>query len=327
MQAASPSLARRGEPIAAPVPFPRMSEQARAENQDGRQAQADGPTDISASGWMGIAKQTWAESGKDNLNLVASGIAFNGFLAIFPLLTAVVLGYGLVASPGQVAQHIAMLTQSLPQDAASLIGDQLKNMVQSSSAATGIGVVVTLAVAIYGAMRGASGIITGLNIIYDIKESRSFVWQTLTALAITLGAILLFIVASVAISLVNSISALLPQLGGTVHQILQIGFWFAAAAAVSLVVAAIYAYAPNREEPEWRWLSPGAIVATVVWVIATFAFSFYVSNFGNYNATYGALGAVIIFLTWLYLSAYILMFGAELNQVLERRARAERQQG
>ena len=284
--------------------------------------EGESPTEISASGWWDIAKRTWAESSEDNLSLVASGIAFNGFLALIPLLTAVVLGYGLVASPEQVAQHIATLAQSIPEAAAELIGQQLSNMVESSGAATGFGIVLTLAIAIYGAMRGATGIIIGLNIIYDIEESRSFLWQTLTALAITLGAILLFVVASLAISLVNSLAGLLPQLGGVVHQVLRFGFWIGAAAVVSLVIAAIYAYAPNRGQPQWRWLSPGSIIVTLVWIAATFAFSFYVSNFGSYNATYGALGAVIVFLTWLYLSAYILLFGAELNQVLERRARS-----
>lgn len=297
-----------------------MSQRDTGKNDVGMVAHAEGPTDISPQGWWDIAKQTWAESGEDNLSLVASGIAFNGFLALIPLLTAVVLGYGLVASPELVAQHIATLAQSIPQDAAELIGQQLNNMVQSSGAATGFGIVLTLAIAIYGAMRGATGIIVGLNIVYNIKESRSFVWQTLTALAITLGAILLFIVASVGVSLLNSLESMLPQLGGVVHQILRIGFWIASAASVSLVIAAIYAYAPNREEPQWQWLTPGSMIATIVWVIATYAFSFYVSNFGNYNATYGALGAVIVFLTWLYLSAYILLLGAELNQVLERRA-------
>lgn len=304
-----------------------MADESRNERTERSEAAADGPTDIGKSGWTRVAKASWAEAGEDNLNLVASGIAFNAFLALIPLLTAVVLGYGLIASPEQVAGHIDSLAQNLPQDAADLIGSQLQNMVERAGTVTGLGLIVTLAITIYGAMRGATGIIIGLNIIYDIEESRSFVGQTLTALAITLGAILLFIVASIAISLVNSIESLLPQLGGAVHLILQIGFWILAAAAVSGVIAAIYAYAPNRAQPRWRWLTPGSILATIVWVVATLAFSFYVRNFGNYNATYGALGAVIIFLTWLYLSAYILLFGAEVNQVLERRAAKAGQSG
>ena len=280
----------------------------------------DGPTDITPTGWWAVAKQAWAEGGDDNLTLIASGIAFNAFLALVPLLTAVVLSYGLIASPSQVERHIAELAQALPRDAAQLIGDQLANIVEGTGSTHGFGLLLALAIALYGALRGASGIITGLNIVYAIEESRSFIRQAGLALAITVGMILVFILASGAISVLAMLESLLPRAGGAVHAALKIGFWLAAAAGVSLVLALIYAYAPNRDDVKWRWLTPGSMIATAVWILATLAFSFYVSNFGSYNATYGALGAVIVFLTWLYLSAYILLFGGELNQVLARRA-------
>ena len=282
--------------------------------------EADTPTEISASGWWDVSKQTLKESSQDNLGLIASGIAFNAFLAMVPLLTAVVLGYGIVASPAAVADHVAMLTDVMPRQAAEIIGSQLENMVKSAGAATGFGLVIALGIAIYGAMRGATGLMTGLNIVYNVEDSRSFIKQTLTALVITLGLILVFVLASVGISLMSMLESLLPALGGAMHVVVKVAFWIAAAAGVSAVIAIIYAYAPSRDDPEWVWLTPGSIIATIIWVAATFAFSFYVSNFGNYNATYGALGAVIVFLTWLYLSSYIVLLGAELNQVLERRA-------
>jgi membrane protein len=285
-----------------------------------RAEEPQGPSDIAPSGWWGIAKQTWAEGGDDNLTLIASGIAFNAFLALVPLLTAVVLSYGLIASPSQVEQHIAQLAQALPREAAQLIGDQLANIVKGTGSAHGFGLLLALAIALYGALRGASGIITGLNIVYDIEEDRSFLRQTALALAITVGLIAVFMLASAAISLLAMVESLLPRVGGAVHMALQVGSWIAAAAGVSGVIALIYAYAPNREHVQWKWLTPGSLIATAVWIIATLAFSFYVSNFGSYNATYGALGAVIVFLTWLYLSAYILLLGGELNQVLARSA-------
>ena len=281
--------------------------------------QATGPTDVSGSGWWDILKQSWSEAGQENLGLIASGIAFNAFLAFVPLLTAVVLSYGLVAAPEQVARHIAALAETMPQDAADLIGGQLQNMVETADSSAGFGLLLALGIALYGAMRGASGIITALNIVFDVEESRSFLRQTAMALAITFGLIVVFIIASLGISVLGFLEDLLPGLGGAVHVVLQIAFWLLAGAFVSFVIALIYRYAPNRPEPKWRWLTPGSALATLVWVAATFAFAFYVRNFGSYNATYGALGAVIIFLTWLYLSAYILLLGAELNQVLERR--------
>lgn len=278
-----------------------------------------GPSEVSASGWWNSLKRSWSEAGEDNLGLVASGIAFNAFLAFVPLLTAVVLSYGLIAAPEQVARHIAALTQMMPQEAANLIGNQLESIVESAGSSAGFGLLLTLAIALYGAMRGASGIITGLNIVFDVEESRSFVGKAAMALGITFGLIFVFILASVGISVLGFLQPLVPELGGATHTTLQIGFWLLAGIAVSIVIAAIYRYAPNRPETEWRWLTPGSALATIIWIAATFAFAFYVRNFGSYNATYGALGAVIIFLTWLYLSAYILLLGAELNRVLERR--------
>jgi membrane protein len=281
---------------------------------------ASSPAEVSPAGWVDVLKRTWREAGEDNLSLVASGIAFNAFLAFVPLLTAVVLSYGLIAAPEQVARHMTALTQMMPREAASLIGGQLKTIVESAGSAAGFGLLLSLAIALYGAMRGASGVITGLNIAFNVRETRGFVRLTLTALAITLGLVVVFVVASLAISVLGFVEHLLPALGGAMHAMLQLGFWLVAAVAVSLVVAAIYRYAPNRPDTPWRWVTPGSALATLVWIAATFAFSFYVSNFGSYNATYGALGAVIVFLTWLYLSAYIVLLGAELNQVLERKA-------
>ncbi len=284
---------------------------------------ATGLTEVSRSEWWAILKQTLSEAGGNNLALIASGIAFNAFLAFVPLLTAVVLSYGLVAAPEQVAGHIAALADMMPRAVAELIGSQLQNMVETAGSAAGFGLLLTLAIALYGAMRGSGGIITALNIIFDVNESRSFLRWTGTALAITFGLILMFVVASLGISVLGFLKDLLPALGGVAHVVLQIAFWLAAAAIVSIVIALTYRYAPNRPDSGWRWFTPGSVLATVVWVAATFAFAFFVRNFGSYNATYGSLGAVIIFLTWLYLSAYILLFGAELNQVLKQRVGRE----
>ncbi len=294
------------------------------EDTEAKDLRASGPTDISGSGWWDIFKRTWSDASEQNLGLIASGIAFNAFLAFVPLLTAVVLSYGLIAAPEQVARHIAALAETMPQQAADLIGSQLQNMVETADSSVGFGLLLALGIALFGAMRGASGIITGLNIVYEIDESRSFLRQTGMALVITFGLIMVFIIASLGISVLGFLEELLPSLGGAVHVVLQIAFWILAAAFVSLVIGLIYRHAPNRPEAKWRWVTPGSALATVVWVAATFAFAFYVRNFGGYNATYGALGAVIIFLTWLYLSAYILLLGAKLNKVLQGRVGREK---
>lgn len=286
------------------------------------------PNEVTGSGarnWWGIAKRTWFQGGQDNLGLIASGIAFNVFLALVPLLTAVVLTYGLVFSTGQVAEHVAALAQALPEDVAGIIGDQLQNMAQGAGTATGLGLMLSLAVAVFGALRGATGIIVAMNIVHSVDESRSTARQTGVAIAIIVGLVFLFGFASAAISVLNMLSNLLPDLGGAFQTMLRLGFWLCAAIAAFLVIALIYGYAPNRKRADWHHLAAGAFAATAVWIAATFAFSYYVRSFGDYNATYGALGAVIVFLTWLYVSAFILLLGAELNQVLFRDT-AHRQQ-
>ncbi len=275
---------------------------------------------VSRSEWWRIFKQARSEARANHLNLIASGIAFNAFLAFVPLLTAVILSYGFVADPEQVAVHIAALANLMPQEMTELIGRQLQNIVDTAGSAAGLGLVFTLAISLYGAMRGSAGIITALNIIFDVHESRPFLRQKGTALGIACGLILVFIIASVGISALGFLKEIFPSLGGATHVALEITFWLVAGALVSIVIAVTYRYAPSRPDSEWRWFTPGSALATVSWVTATFAFAFVVRNFVSFNATYGSLGAVIIFLTWLYLSAYILLFGAELNHVLDGRA-------
>lgn len=268
--------------------------------------------------WWTITKATWTEASKDNLSLIASGVAFYGFLAFVPTLTAVVLSYGLFAEPHQVARHISALASIMPEEAAQIIGRQLGDMVARAKSEVGIGLFFSLGLALYGTMRGAGAIVTALNIVFEVEETRSFIWHTAVAIAVAVGMVGIFVAASVAISAFTLLQSVLPELGGASRLGLQIGFWLAAAFAVRFAIATIYRFAPSRPPCPESWLKPGSALATVGWIAATAGFAFYVRNFGSYNATYGALGAVVIFLTWLYLSAYIILLGAELNRVLER---------
>lgn len=283
-------------------------------------AGASSPAEVPAPGWWAIAKRSWKESSRDNVNLIAAGVAFYAFLAFVPLLAAAVLTYGLVAEPASVVQHMGQLTSVMPQDAAGLIGEQLMSIVQTAGTQKGFGLLLAILLSLYGAMRGASSIITALNIVYDVEEDRSFIRTTLLAALITLGAMLALVLGVIAISALGLVERLLPFSSPFLHLLIKIMSWLLAGAAVSLLIAAIYRYAPNRPDVAWRWLTPGSIAATILWVVATLGFGFYVANFGSYNATYGSLGAVIVFLTWLYLSAYILLMGGELNSEVEKQA-------
>ena len=282
------------------------------------QAAAASPAKIPPAGWFQILKRTYAESNKDNVSIVAAGVAFYAFLAFVPLLGALVLTYGLVADPASVMSHVQGLTSVMPADAAKLIGEQLISISKTATSKQGFGLLLALLLSLYGAMRGATSIITALNIVYGVDEDRGFVKTTALAALITVGAVAALLLGMLAISVMGFIERLLPFSSPLIHTLLQILLWVVAAAGVSAVIALVYRYAPNRPKAKWAWLTPGSITATLLWIAATLGFGFYVTNFGSYNATYGSLGAVVVFLTWLYLTAYILLMGGELNSELEK---------
>ncbi|MFL6731253.1 MAG: YihY/virulence factor BrkB family protein [Sphingomicrobium sp.] len=285
------------------------------------------PWKMPAAAWKEVGLRTWKQGAQDNISLVAAGVAFYGFLALVPLLGAVVLTYGIAADPNTVLSNMKSLTAVLPTDVAKLIGDQLMSIVQTSGSKKGLGLIVALAVALWGARNAATSIITALNIAYEEEETRSTVRVNLLALAITAGGVVMAVLALLAITALGYLEDLLPDLpqaviaAGTVlsYALLLLG---ASAAAASL-----YRYGPDRRKAKWEWITPGSIFAAVVWLLLTFGFGFYVSRFGNYNKTYGTLATVVILVTWLYLSAYVFLFGAELNSELEHQTARDTTEG
>ncbi|PTQ13303.1 ribonuclease BN [Sphingomonas oleivorans] len=278
---------------------------------------ADSPTDMPALGWRDIVIRSWREAGQDNLSLVAAGVAFYGFLALVPLIGAVVLSYGLLADPATIVRTLESLTRMLPADAARLVGEQILSVTQTAQTKKGIGLVIALALALYGAMRGASAIMTALNIIYEEEEKRSFIQASLVALAITAGAVIAALLAAGAISALAYLDRLLPRAPAALLILGRLLSWLLLAAGAAAAAATVYRYGPSRNIARWRWLTPGSLFACLAWLLATFGFGLYVANLGNYNATYGSLGAVVVLLMWLYLSAYVLLLGAEFNAELE----------
>jgi membrane protein len=280
--------------------------------------QATRPWAIPARGWKDVALRSWQEAGQDNISLIASGVAFCGVLAMVPMLGAIVLSYGLIATPETVMENVRSLTSVMPADAARLIGEQLANIVNASDGKKGFGLLVALGIAFYGAMKGATAIITALNVAYDEEETRSFIKLNLLALGITAGGVLIAILAVVAITAMSSLETLFPSASGIVLTIGRLLSHVVMAGVGAAAAATLYRYAPNRQQAQWVWLSPGSLLASLTWVLMTLGFGIYVSNFGSYDATYGSLGAAVVLLTWLYLSAYVLLLGAEFNCELER---------
>ncbi len=284
-------------------------------SNDGRSASR--PWHMPPRALIAIARRTVAEAINDNIGLIAAGVAFYGFLALVPFLAAVVLVYGVAADPATVERHVSALTEVMPADVAGLIGDQLHQVVATSGEKKGIGIAAALALALFSARNGAGAIITALNVAYEEDEKRSFVIVTLLAIAMTAAAVLLAIVAVVAITAFGHVESLFP---GTPDWLTMLGTMTAYAVlllAGAAAAATLYRYGPSRQKAKWVWLTPGSLLAAVLWLAITIGFGIYVDHFGDYGATYGSLGAVIVTLTWLFLSSYALLLGAELNSEFE----------
>ena len=268
---------------------------------------ASSPFAIPAAGWKDILVRTWKEAGEDNAGLVAAGVSFYGFLALVPLLGAIVLSYGLIAEPETVMRNMKNLTSVMPTDAATLIGEQLMNVVKTSGSKKGLGLLLALALALFGARNGAASIVTALNIAYEEKETRTFIRLNLLALAITAAGVIVAIIALVAIAALGHLAKLFPGAPDFVLALGKLLSYLFVALGGAAGAATLYRYAPNRRTAKWVWLTPGSLFAAVAWLSLTIGFGIYVADFGNYNATYGSLGAAVVMLTWLYLSSYVLL--------------------
>ncbi len=279
---------------------------------------AHSPWAIPARGWKAILVRTWREAGEDNIGLIAAGVAFYAFLSIVPLLGAVVLIYGIVADPSTVSANVAALTGVMPRQVAAMIGEQLLQVVTTSKDAKGFGLVLALALALYGAMRGAEAVVTALNVAYEEHEDRGFVKQKLLALGVTLGAVVVALAAILSVAMMAFLDSLIPGAPPAVLVLTRLMSYLILAGLGAAGAATLYRYGPDRAHAKWAWLTPGSVGATLIWIAMTVGFGFYVANFGSYDATYGSLGAIVVMLTWLSLSAYVFLLGAELNSELER---------
>lgn len=278
---------------------------------------ANSPTEMPVSAWQDIVKRTYKRVWDDNVGLVAAGVAFYGFFALLSLLGLIVLVYGFVAEPITVVDHMHALTGVLPADVASVIGDQLMTAVRSSQQSKGIAIVIAFVVATYGGTNGAAAVITSLNIAYEEKEKRSLLRFYLLAVLMTLGALVIALCALAGTAAVAYLQRLLPQASSAVVIVGKFTGYVILALVGALIASVLYRFGPSREKAKWRWITPGSLFVAVMWLLLTVAFGFYVSHFTNYRASYGSLGAVVALLTWLYLSAYAFVIGAELNGEIE----------
>ncbi|TFV52254.1 YihY/virulence factor BrkB family protein [Blastococcus sp. TF02A_35] len=277
---------------------------------------AEKPTQIPWSGWKQIVKRAWAENKADNMPIIAGGVAFFGFLSIFPALIALISIYGLVASEETVARQVEDLSAQLPEDAAGLIADQLTAIVDNSGSALSISLVVSILAALWSASGGVGNVITAVNIAYDEVEARNFIKLKALSLALTLGAIVFVLITFSLVAVVPSVIESLPL--GVVGTVLaQVARWALLLAVFAGALSVLYRVAPDRDSPRLSWVSLGAVVVTVIWAAVSVGFAVYVDNFGSYDKTYGAIAGVIVLMLWLYLTCYLVLLGAEINAEAE----------
>lgn len=292
-----------------------------AANRDrGRNARK--PSDIPAKGWWDILKRVKSEISSDHVSVVAAGVAFFGLLAIFPAIAAVISIAGFFLDPADVAGQLDSLATLLPESAASIIQSQITAVTGGDETATGLAALFGILIAFYGATKGMLTLMEGMNVAYDEDETRGVVKLYATGAALTLFLIFGILIALGVILILPVVLDVVP-LPDEVTTIISWAQWPVLAVLTMFGLAVVYRFGLARENPEWRWVSPGAVVATLLWLAGTVAFSIYAQNFGRYNETYGTIGGVIILLTWLWISAYIVLAGAELNSEMEHQTRKD----
>jgi membrane protein len=302
----APAIARRGaasalEVLHAPAPGPDDA--------------ANSPLRISRQGWARLLVHTVREFTEDRIPAVAAGGAFYALLALFPALAAFVSLYGLVADVDEARKQLTSLSNVLPGGAINVLSQQLIRLGSSNHGGLGLAFAAGLLISIASANAGMKAVIGGLNVAYEEREKRSVLKLNAVSMTFTLGSI---VFAVVAISAVVSAPVLLSRLGlGPIAGAVTLLKWPLLLVVVTGMFSLLYRYGPSREHARWRWITPGGVIAAVGWLVMSLLFSWYVANFGHYDETYGSLGAVIGFMTWIWLSLIVVLFGAELNAELE----------
>ena len=288
-------------------------------------AKADRPTEIPAQGWKQIVKRGWKEAKADQVPLLAAGVAYYAFLAIFPALVAIVSIYGLFADPATITSQLKSLTEALPGQARQVITDQVTALAARRTA-LGIGLIISILIALWSASGGISNMLTAITTAYDEEEKRGFIKKRLLSLALTVGAILFMLIM---LGIVAVLPPLLNSIFGSslLKWVFQILGWLVLMVIVMVVLGILYRVAPDRDAPKIKWVSVGAVVATVIWLLASIGFSIYSSTFGNYAKTYGVFAGIVVLLFWLWLTAYAILLGAEINAETEQQTVADTTKG
>ena len=282
---------------------------------------AEAPTDISPEGWRDVVLRVFHGISEDRITTISGGVTFFVLLALFPGLAGLISLYGLFADSSTIGQHLSSLEGILPEGGMQILGDQLRQLTSQPPKQLGFAAIASLAISLWSANGGIKALFEGLNAVYEEHEKRSFINLNAISLALTFG-VLAFVIASLlTITIVPKLLSFLGLPG--ISEIVGYVRWPALLVVASLMIAVIYRFGPSRDQPQWRWISPGSILAAVTWIAASLVFSWYTSHFGSYNKTYGSLGAAIGFMTWIWISTMVILVGAKINAELEHQAAAD----
>ena len=294
---------------------PRDLEVRRA-HERGRGRHAAHPLQIPWRGWYDILWRTYREMNSDRLLSIAGGVSFFVLLAIFPAVTALVSAYGLFFNTSTITNNLSLLNDVVPDNVLSIVHEQASRIASNSGRALSIGFVVGILVSLWSAMSGVKAMIDALNVIYEQKEGRNVLKLNLVALVFTLAGFAAFLLAIAAIVVLPLILSPIG-LGSMTETLTRIARWPVLLVVLLIGLAVLYRYGPDRRAARWQWVSVGSVFAAVTWIAASFLFSWYLTSFANYNATYGSLGAVVGLMIWLWISTILVLLGAELNAEIE----------
>jgi membrane protein len=284
--------------------------------ETGRGRSAETPSQIPARGWKDILVRVYHGISENRILLVAAGVTFYSLLAIFPGIAALISIYGLFADPATVASHLDTIASVAPGGAIDVLREQMSRLASQGGTTLGVSFIVSLAISLWTANSGVKAIFDALNIVYGEEEKRSFTKLNAVTLSVTLG-IVAFILLTLAAVVVLPVALTFIPIPGVTALVVRIGRWPILFALVTLALAVLYRNGPSRTEPRWRWITWGSVSAAVVWLAASALFSWYVASFGSYNKTYGSLGAIIGFMTWIWISIIVVLVGAKLNAEME----------
>ncbi len=283
---------------------------------------ASRPSHIPARGWREIGLRVLHNFSNHNVSLLSAGVGMFALLAVFPALNVAVTLYALIASPADIISHLGQVERLLPPEAFNIFKKQLTSLASQDGAAMNITLVASILFGFWSARKGAVAMITACNVAYGEQETRPWWKVILVSSTLTIAAIVGLVVLALLAVAVPVVLSLLPM-SDLLNQVLNICRWPLLALLFILALQCVYRFAPDRRDPKWRWVTVGATIATLLWITASLLFSLYVQNFGSYNKTYGAIGSVIILIMWFYISALVVVLGAEIDAEMEHQTKLD----